>query len=84
MLGLQAEKIKAIDRAMQDDGQVCDPLTIEELAGLFGFVYEENGVTQVRPDYEEEARNEEAGGDDHHDADGDAEGNVEVEVMDLD
>jgi hypothetical protein len=52
MLDMQADKVKMIDRAMQDTGKVVEPLDLEELAGLFGYLREgEDGVLEVVPDY---------------------------------
>ena len=51
---MQSDKIKLIDQAMQDNGERIEPLSMTELANLFGFVREnEDGVNQVYPDYQD-------------------------------
>lgn len=41
LLSMQADKIKTIDRAMQDtDASVMEPLSVADLASLFGHLRE--------------------------------------------
>lgn len=61
MLKMQWEKINMIDKALQDTGEKIDPLSVKELARLFGGVTVNNGVTQIVPDYNDDDEGE--GGD---------------------
>lgn len=41
LLSMQADKVRTIDRAMQDtDAAIVEPLSITDLAGLFGHLRE--------------------------------------------
>ncbi|KAI9815366.1 MAG: hypothetical protein M1832_005505 [Thelocarpon impressellum] len=60
LLSMQEEKIRIVDGAMMDDGRKVKPLTLEELASLFGCVSEdENGNTVILAD-EEDSDNDDA------------------------
>ncbi|KFY43882.1 hypothetical protein V495_03733 [Pseudogymnoascus sp. VKM F-4514 (FW-929)] len=59
ILDMQKEKMSEIDGAMIEAGKPLPPLTIEEMASLFGnLVKDEDGNTQVVPDYESEMESE--------------------------
>jgi hypothetical protein len=61
ILDMQKEKIDEIDKALPETGKPATPLTIEEIASLFGrLVKDGDGVTQVESDYgsEEESDGE--------------------------
>lgn len=61
ILDMQKEKMSEIDGAMIEAGKPLTPLSIEEMASLFGdLVKDDDGITQVVPDYESE---EESDGD---------------------
>lgn len=62
ILDMQKEKMTEIDGAMIEATKPRAPLTIEEMASLFGnLVKDDDGYTQVVSDYESE---EESDGDD--------------------
>lgn len=64
LLSMQADKIRTIDRAMQDaDAEVVQPLSLADLASLFGHLREDGGVMQVEADYEDEEEGGAAGGE---------------------
>ncbi|KFY17587.1 hypothetical protein V492_00568 [Pseudogymnoascus sp. VKM F-4246] len=68
ILDMQKEKMNEIDSAMIAAGKPLAPLTIEEMASLFGdLVKDDNGITQVVPDYESEEEIDE-GPDDEDEA----------------
>lgn len=53
ILDMQKEKMNEIDGAMLAAGKPLPPLTIEEIASLFGdLVKDGDGDTQVVPDYD--------------------------------
>lgn len=60
ILDLQAEKLRAIDRALQDVTEGCstEALSITDLVSLFGCLRDDGGVTQVVSDYEEDEEDE--------------------------
>lgn len=59
ILDMQKEKMSEIDGAMLSAGKPLPPLTIEEMASLFGdLVKDEDGDTQVVADYESEVESE--------------------------
>jgi hypothetical protein len=61
LLKMQEDKIKEIDRAMQDvEGSTVTPLTVKELASLFGKLTSRNGVPFVERDYDYEDEGSEA------------------------
>ncbi len=50
LLRMQEAKIRVVDGAMMDDGRKMQPLTVEELASLFGFLTkDEEGNTVLQP-----------------------------------
>lgn len=61
ILDMQKDKMSEIDGALIAAGKPLAPLSIEEMASLFGdLVKDDDGITQVVPDYESE---EESDGD---------------------
>lgn len=55
LLDMQADKVKTIDLALQDTGRASDPLTMKDLASLFGHLSQDsNGNLRVDRDYEED------------------------------
>lgn len=68
ILDMQKEKMSEIDGALIQAGKPLAPLSIEEMASLFGdLVKDDNGITQVVSDYESEVE-----------SDGDPEDDVQV------
>ncbi|KFY29006.1 hypothetical protein V493_02602 [Pseudogymnoascus sp. VKM F-4281 (FW-2241)] len=59
ILDMQKEKMAEIDGAMVEAGKPLDPLSIEEMASLFGHLVKgDDGVMQVEADYESEVESE--------------------------
>jgi hypothetical protein len=57
MMIVQADKIKAIDEAMGDNGNTVPPLSMEDLTSLFGFVQKNrDGTITVVPDYDDASK----------------------------
>ncbi|KFY34561.1 hypothetical protein V494_06643 [Pseudogymnoascus sp. VKM F-4513 (FW-928)] len=71
ILEMQKEKMRVIEGAMIRAGKPLSPLSIEEMASLFGeLVKDEDGITQVVADYESEEESE----GDYEDEEQDVEG----------
>ncbi|KFY99605.1 hypothetical protein V498_00610 [Pseudogymnoascus sp. VKM F-4517 (FW-2822)] len=59
ILDMQKDKMAEIDGAMIEAGKPLSPLSIEEMASLFGHLVKgDDGVTQVEPDYDTEVESE--------------------------
>jgi hypothetical protein len=59
ILDMQKEKMAEIDGVMIEAGKPLDPLSIEEMASLFGHLVKgDDGITQVVADYESEAESD--------------------------
>jgi hypothetical protein len=60
LLGMQAEKLKIINHAMQDEGCVVPPpLDLTDLVSLFGHLEEDDtGILRVEADYEDDKDDE--------------------------
>jgi hypothetical protein len=59
ILDMQKDKMAEIDGAMIEAGKPLAPLSIEEMASLFGHLVKgDDGVTQVVADYEDEAESD--------------------------
>ena len=62
MFNMQADKVRTIDRAMQDvaEERSVEPLSVADLASLFGCLRDDGGVMQVDEDYVEQDDDDDA------------------------
>ena len=59
ILDMQKEKISEIEEALKETGKPVAPLSIEEVASLFGHLVKgDDGIAQVLPDYDSEEESE--------------------------
>jgi hypothetical protein len=75
---MQRDKMRAIDRVMQDTGSIIEPLSVNELVSLFGHLKrDDDGNVKVVEDYQDGNSASQKMGADSGEGDGDERGSDE-------